>query len=413
MKNLYRTAAQILRAHGYAPAPIPEGAALPPGPWGLGAMDYSEHERPGCTASAAVFTTLHLRPGVFAGAIADPASTWLATLSMKPNPHATDIERIIARHIGKRPARVDESGSIAWPLKTTGRNFNPFELVSRDSAVRLEAGAPTFFPMAGDWRDGDPLTVPRSALPEIDRKRAEALMSEIDTLLIARTPVPSFEFAAPKPAPAVVSFPRDGELRYGEHVLDTLRARGYEACAVPWGEQLPATDDWKRGMHDLIPNKSPRAGVGIVTAAPATAWNRNRSDSWIATLTLRTAVRELSQFVAAQLGKCPVRESSDGTLVFMLRQDGRNTWPPVEFSGSLKDGCIDVTGTRSAIRIESRNNVLVVSGLDAAKKPYRWRNGDPLSVPRAELPMMNDSHARNLVTGVQRLIERLSLERAS
>lgn len=412
MKHFYRTAAQILRANGYAPAPIPEGAALPPGPWGLGAMDYSEHEHAGSTASAAVFTTLHLRPGVFAGAIADPASTWLAMLSMKPNPHATDIERIIARHIGKSPARVDESGSIAWPLKTNGSNFNPFELVSRDGIVRVEAGVPAFIPLAGDWRNGDLLTVPRSELPETDRTRAEALISEIDRLLIARTPVPSFELPS-KPAPAVVSFPRDGELRYGEDVLETLRARGYEACAVPWGEQLPATDDWKRGMHDLIPNKSPRAGVGIVTAAPATAWNRNRSDTWIATLTLRTAVRELSQFVAAQLGKCPVRESSDGTLVFMLRQDGRNTWPPVEFSGSLKDGYIDVAGTRSAIRIESRNSVLVVSGLDAAKKPYRWRNGDPLSVPRAELPTMNDSRARNLVTEMQRLIERLSLERAS
>lgn len=412
MKHFYRTAAQILRANGYAPAAIPDGHQLPPGPWGLGAMDYSEYERPDSTASAAVFTTLHLRPGVFAGAIADPASTWLATITATPD---ADIETVIARHIGaKSPHRVADDGSITWPVKTNGRNFNPFELVSRNGNVRVVAGAPSFMVLAGDWCNGDPISVPRDELPEIDRTRAEALMSEIDAQLLARTPVPSFEFAAPKLAPAVTSLPRDGDLRYGNQpALDRLRENGYEVCAVPWGAQLPDSDDWKRGLTGAqFDRPAPEHGVGIVTAAPPMKWSQHSHETWIATLTLRTGLRELKDLVASQLGKCPVRESSDGTLIFMLRQDGRYTWPPVEFTGSLKDGYIDITGTRSTLRVESRNSVLVVTGLDAAKKPYRWRNGDPLSVPRAELPVMNDNRARNLVRDVQRLMERLSLERA-
>ncbi len=93
---------------------------------------------------------------------------------------------------------------------------------------------------------------------------------------------------------------------------------------------------------------------------------------------MRTSVRELHELIAKHFGKCPIRESSDGTLVYVLRQEERYTAQPVEFVGSLHD-----PGTFSKVCAEFRNRVVVLSGKDVAGKPYKWRNGDLLMVPRA------------------------------
>lgn len=62
-----------------------------------------------------------------------------------------------------------------------------------------------------------------------------------------------------------------------------------------------------------------------------------------------------------------------------------------------------VLGTTVRIGI-ARTGVILVSGTDEAGKPYRWENGDPLTVARDDLPALEGNLAAWILRAVENLL---------
>lgn len=91
----------------------------------------------------------------------------------------------------------------------------------------VDVGLASFIPLSGDWLNGDPLTVRRNDLPEIDRARAAELIADVDALLIAHAPPIESYIAKSTPTPRKAPLPRADELRFGNpRALEALRANG-------------------------------------------------------------------------------------------------------------------------------------------------------------------------------------------
>lgn len=400
----YLTSVSWLREKGYAPAPIAPGHVYPAGPWNSMQLDYSERAQP--DELAAVFTALPPPRGP--GGIDDFKATHLVTLSAEVRDGLwPELDSIIARHVGaaKCPVRVSADGVRLYLFSAANcKSFTEKRADLGDSTVRLH-----YFPecvaLAADhggrpyeWPAGDLFSIRHSELAALDSDACEALIADVHELFVKHAP------PVPVPAPRVpkpIVKPGDRLSWENERALKELRANGYELAPVRFGKSAPDSTAWRHGLvnwkFDWHRGPPSKYGVGVVTTlqgpnqlAALELWSRSAENAaeleklGFPVLTDRI-VAGIGAIIAKYVGgaKVPTRRDSAGRVLFLFRNTGG--YNLMDFDRLLL--VASKPGTAVKLKLTAREGCFVVSGDDAAGKPYKWEN-DLLSTKHEELPAL-------------------------
>jgi hypothetical protein len=373
----FAATASLLKANGYAPAPIGDGGK-PLGPYAVMQIAYAKYT-----------TNDDLPPAVLTSVpaarnehdpVQDHRSTWLATLTMKVRDELVkDVDRIVAKHLGKDarcPVRVADDGSTLRVFRLTGELFSVMTTHDHDFA-RVESAA-AFVPVNGDWVDGiSVVDVMRDELPELDHDRAKQLIGELDALAEAHAP----PVAPPVPYVAAPILQPGQRLLYGNtRAMAELRAHGFQPLPVRWGQQQLERDgysDFMGNWHYNVPLYDHGVGVslqGFALLEQGGATFRHDVDA---------AIRAM--------GPCLVRtvrgEQIPPNVAYVFRCYG--------------GGDETLYGPNVSVRVR-RTGLLVLSGEDTYGRAYQW-DRDVLTVKASSLAPLEPHDADRLRRALESL----------
>jgi hypothetical protein len=406
----YNTAEPILRANGYAPIPIGPTAKLPDGPWAVAQLANNYPIDP--DAPACVLTAIPPARARGTGVVEKPAETYLTVVCVDVKPEMTlDVDRVVERFAGsaKVPTRVDSDGERLYVFRNA--DTTPYVQLSTDiyhrptaGRVQIDAKA-SFVELARTWRNGvDLLNTPRDRLAALGYVGSKELIAAFNGLFESKAP-PAPPARKPKPLGPILS-PGQELLWSNERATERLRENSYAVCPVPWGASKPVGRSWNKPYDDA--DGADGDGVGVLLALPHGQRGRNLTsyaDTWLAAVHVNSKEPEVDDVLTQHLGSATlVRLSSDGTRTYLLR--AQQPFGGLSFSRCAMNAGSPVPGTRTTVKVESANSVVVVSGLDEAGKPFRWRGRSPLEVKRADLPVVGS--AAQLIRDVERCPGQLS-----
>lgn len=366
----FANTASLLKANGYAPAPIGDGGK-PLGPFAVLQIAYAKYT-----------TNDDLPPAVLAAVpaarnaqdpVQDHRSTWLATLTLNVRDALVkEVDAIVAKYIGKGtrcPVRVGDDGSTRV-FRLAGDLFSVMATYDNDTA-RIESAA-AWVPVNGTWVDGISLVdVMRDELPELDHERAQRLIGELNALLDAHTP----PVVPPAPYVAQPILQPGQRMLYGNtRAMDELRANGFRPLPVRWGQddiERNGYSDFMGNWHYNVPLDDHGVGIDL---------GRGFAELKQAGATFRHDVDEAIR----SLGPCLVRTVR-----------GEQNPPNVVYIFRCENGKDEFVATPSVGVQVRRAGLLVLSGADTYGREYQW-NRDLLTVRPSELPLLEPHDARRL-----------------
>jgi hypothetical protein len=380
MQLTFRDIAPLLKANGYAPAPLADNGK-PLGPFAVMQVAYSRYAT-NDDLPAAVLTAVPA-PRNEHDPVQDHRCTWLATLAVKVRDELVkEVDAIVAKYIGKAkcPVRVADDGSTLRVFRLAGELFST---VTTDYAhdphfARVESAA-AFVPVNGTWVGGiNLLDVMRDELAELDHGRAQQLIGELNALLHAHAP--RSEYVLPPPVPRPLLEPGQKLLYGNRRALAALRENGFQPLPVRWGQDDVERDgysDFMGGWHYNVPLDN--HGVGI-----------NLSGFALLEFVGVTFRADADEVIRA-MGACPIRrvigDQNPVSVAYLFRCDqspkNETLYGPV------------VAHVR-------RTGLLVLSGEDTYGRAYQW-DRDLLTVKANELPALEPHDAQRL----QRALEAL------
>ena len=417
----YTASASWLRESGYAPAPIAPGHVHPAGPWNSLQLDYSERAQP--DELAAVFTALPAPRGP--GGSDNCKATHLVTLTAEVRDDLLpELEAIIARHVGaaKCPVRVSADGVRVYLFgAATCEGFTEKHAALEFSTVKLHY-FPECIALAADhegrpyeWPAGDLFSIRHAELAALDGNACDALMADVHELFAKHAPpIPVPPPRVPKP------IVKAGEriTWENERALSELRANGYEPAPVRFGRSAPDSTVWRHGSvnwkfdwHRAPPSKY---GVGVVTTlqgarqlAALELWSRsaeNAAELEKLGFTVQTdrILAGITSIISKYVGdaKVAIRRDSNGRTLFLFRNTaGYNL---ADFDRLLM--VASKPGTAVRLKLTAREACFVVSGDDAAGKPYKWEN-DLLSTKHNALAQLGNWEASAIVRDVDAFMD--------
>jgi hypothetical protein len=361
--------------------------------------------------------------------------TWLVTVRVSVRAElVAEVDALVKRHAGlaRCPVMLGDVGPV-YVFRATGlpgaRDAMPATLdnwAGPGLSVRTDGNyapdhvtvevAPSYLPVGrGRWADGvDLLSVTRAELPELTPAKAHALVKEANALLDKHAP-PVVVRAPYAPKPLLEP---GAELLFGNRrAIAHLRKTNYQPAPVLWGKNIrPALQPSAAQLYDGYPNDEPawaECGVGLLTnyRRPNVNFDRNptrHGASWLAELEVRCKRADIMQavddIIVARLGQSPVRVALDGMERLYLYKRQHNV-EPVDFIRSAGvPGFPSVPGSMVKIRV-AKQDTLLISGLDADGKSFRWSRGDVLSVPRDDLPTIETYAVNSFLQAVETLLE--------
>lgn len=405
--------AALLRANGYAPAPLATGGHVA-GPFAVVQTDYARYaENDG--APVAVLTAIPL-PRNELEPVQGARGTWLAKLTVNVRAELVDeIDAIVKRYAGaaRCPVLIEDDGSMLFVFRTVDL-WGTLSAGCDPDHVRIVAG-PSCIPVAGNWRSGiDLLTVARGELPELDRVKADELVNELGQLLQDRAaPLP----VLPPPSPPKPLLQPGERLLFGNtRAMRRLSYNGFTVCPVSLEDnQVPKLEShvaqWVDGFR-LDDERYSDFGVGLITThtRPSNLFDMSAvkpGATWLAELEVRARTdiaAAIHSIIAARYGQGPIRIASDGSRLYLFKRVYGMPLAATDFirSATGADG-YPVIGSTVRIRIASAP-VIVLSGADDAGKPYRWERGDPLTVARDDLPALDGNLSQWFLKAVEQLL---------
>lgn len=370
----FGNSASLLKANGYAPAPIGEGG-LPVGPFAVMQIAWGKYAT-NDDLPAAVLTAVPA-PRNEHDAVQDHRATWLATLSMKASDEA---DAIVAKYIGKAkcPVRVTDDGSTLRVFRLAGELFSIIATEDPDFA-RVDSAAGVV-PVNGQWKDGVGLVdVMRSELPELDHGRAQQLIGELNALLAANAPpyIPPAPFVAPP-----ILQPGQRLLYGNRRALVALNENGFQPLPVRFGQDEVEKDgytDFMGGWHYNVDLQ--QHGVGI---------NVGRGFAVLEFIggTFRVDVDAAIRAHGACLVRRVTGDQHPVNVAYLFRcsqQGGDQTLYTPHLHVQVR-----------------RTGLLVLSGEDQYERAYQW-DRDVLTVKASSLATMELHDAARLQRGLEAL----------
>ncbi|HKU16431.1 MAG TPA: hypothetical protein VJQ52_18720 [Steroidobacteraceae bacterium] len=374
----FANTASLLKANGYAPAPIGDGGK-PLGPFAVLQIAYAKYTT-NDDLPAAVLTSVPAARNA-QDPVQDYRSTWLATLTMNVRDELVkDVDRIVAKYIGKGarcPVRLADDGSTLRVFQLSGDQFST--IATYDHALARVESAAGFVPVNGTWADGISLVdVMRNELPELDHERAKQLIGELNALLDAHAP--------PVAPPALYVAPpilKPGQsLRYGNtRAMDVLRGNGLQPLPVRWGQQQVEKDGYSDFMGNWHYNVSlDDHGVGINLRGFALVEQ------------MGSTFRDDVDAAIRAMGPCLVRTVR-----------GEQIPPNVGYLFRCYGGGGDEFVSTPTVGVQvRRTGLLELSGADTYGREFQWSR-DLLTVRANELPALESHDTRRLRDALESL----------
>ncbi len=377
---------ELLLLNSYAPIPLGDNGT-PMGPVYVMQIDWTRHAA-SAEAQPAVLTAcprLQGPPPAGSPLIADVEQTYLATISVAAR---SDLWAEVDAIVGVGPVRIGEDGTRLYVFAFNGAGM--LEGAGTSYAAELDgfsaraSGGNGFIPLDGEWPRGNLLQTMRSDLPTLDADTARAMVDALDELFdkhIAPA-TPSFSTFKPTPLPSL----KDGErVTFGNaRAMDTLKRHNYDTCPVDWGDTRPSSAWINTATFGVQWEPSTRAmGVALYCQLDP----RTRGERSLCTVEIfgrADLVAAVDAAITSRLGASPARVSSDGTRLRIFRGSGHDVLRAAQHHLSPRGPF--VAGSSVRVHFASAGSVVVVSGLDSAGQPYKWENGDPLTVARDALP---------------------------
>lgn len=216
----------------------------------------------------------------------------------------------------------------------------------------------------------------------------------------------------------------DGPVVFGQ-AAPILRRNGYAPISWGWGRTEP-DGPWKR--FRLLSGDA-NAGCGIVCVEPPNFahGHSDRLDTCTHVAALecdvfdRKAAQAINEFVCSRLRwpheldrrlrRSPIRVAADRTSLRLFQLIGQPFAHLRTRDFVLPHDKPRALGYRrhrcSWACVES---VVAVSALDPSshesmRVPYQWRDGDPLSVPRSQLPVIDAAEAENFIAAISAILD--------
>lgn len=379
----FRDTAPLLKANGYAPAPIGDGG-LPLGPFAVMQIAWGKYAS-NDDLPAAVLTAVPA-PRNEHDAVQDHRDTWLATLTMKASDEA---DAIVAKYIGKAkcPVRVADDGSTLRVFRLAGGLFSTIATQDPDFA-RVDSAAGVV-PVNGQWKDSVGLVdVMRSELPELDQGRAQQLVGELSALLAAKAPphIPPAPFVAPP-----ILQPGQRLLYGNRRALAALSENGFPPLPVRFGQDDIERDgysDFMGNWHYNVPLANHGIGINVARGFAVLEFIGG---------TFRADVDEAIRAMGSCLVRHVVGDQNPVNVAYLFRCSGGG-------NQTLYAPHVHVQVRRAGL--------LVLSGEDQYERAYQW-DRDVLTVKSTELPALEPHDAARLQRALEALPSGLEYKAAA